>query len=691
MLKNSYFRKINVTMKKILQKTVYSKLRTTYSNHIHPLISSSVRTCCYKNKLEDASLQIKKLENVSNSIDIDEKPVSSLLGDGINFKAARLFNLRQRKKWDNKSKKNIEINASKQNSAVALRFMVNDDFEKEHPGIFDQNDTDPKVIPEDLSHPYSHYDELNTEDKHVPEEMFYANDSDLLQYNSDVDKSSHLNLPSVIPCSGCGSILHCKDESIPGYMPRDKFLLLSEQELCNEICRRCFFLKNYNTAIGVNISPEEYEVVLSEIKYKQALVILMVDLLPCDQRQYLDVVKIALQQSLKDNGIDCGNNIKHIALISAKTGFGVENLINKLQVSRQGKGDVYLVGCTNVGKSTLFNVLLQSDLCKKQASDIIPPATTSVWPGTTLSLLKFPIFRMSEYDRMERNKRLLNQQKEDAAQAHYNLELYRKSQDKSYVTLFGTVQKTAKRNEVQETNLKNEFSLETPPTTKVFNSEDQEFKNNNSDVDYEPMESDNETIDSYESDDVDLSEHEDILDLLTTDELLKVLPKDMVIPRTIQVRSAQTLFVSGLARIDLIMSEKQQILMTIFSSSLLPIHLVDTKEADLFYTQNIGTEFLGAPLGNENRLSTFPALNGKEFSVVGKGNKKSCADIVLSSVGWVSITGDYGVDISLCAYSPDGRGIHLRQPSVLPFAVNLRGHRIKGVPAFKFNFPSIRR
>ncbi|KAG1704402.1 Exocyst complex component 2 [Nymphon striatum] len=33
---------------------------------------------------------------------------------------------------------------------------------------------------------------------------------------------------------------------------------------------------------------------------------------------------------------------------------------------------------------------------------------------------------------------------------------------------------------------------------------------NNSDVDYEPMESDNETIDSYESDDVDLSEHEDV-------------------------------------------------------------------------------------------------------------------------------------------------------------------------------------
>ncbi|KAG1683677.1 Protein O-mannosyl-transferase 2 [Nymphon striatum] len=35
-------------------------------------------------------------------------------------------------------------------------------------------------------------------------------------------------------------------------------------------------------------------------------------------------------------------------------------------------------------------------------------------------------------------------------------------------------------------------------------------QSDNSDVDYEPMESDNETIDSYESDDVDLSEHEDV-------------------------------------------------------------------------------------------------------------------------------------------------------------------------------------
>lgn len=56
-------------------------------------------------------------------------------------------------------------------------------------------------------------------------------------------------------------------------------------------------------------------------------------------------------------------------------------------------GDVYLVGCTNVGKSTLFNALLQSDYCKVKAVDLIQRATTSPWPGTTLNLLKVMIER----------------------------------------------------------------------------------------------------------------------------------------------------------------------------------------------------------------------------------------------------------------------------------------------------------
>ena len=44
-------------------------------------------------------------------------------------------------------------------------------------------------------------------------------------------------------------------------------------------------------------------------------------------------------------------------------------------------GDIYVVGATNAGKSSLFNQLIQSDFCKAVARDFLERATTSVWPG----------------------------------------------------------------------------------------------------------------------------------------------------------------------------------------------------------------------------------------------------------------------------------------------------------------------
>lgn len=45
-------------------------------------------------------------------------------------------------------------------------------------------------------------------------------------------------------------------------------------------------------------------------------------------------------------------------------------------------GDVFLLGSTNSGKSTLFNALLSSDYCKYHVRDVIHRATVSRWPGT---------------------------------------------------------------------------------------------------------------------------------------------------------------------------------------------------------------------------------------------------------------------------------------------------------------------
>ena len=90
-----------------------------------------------------------------------------------------------------------------------------------------------------------------------------------------------------------------------------------------------------------------------------------VDLLPPDaQQDYLSHFRRCLARSLKELEFNKKFNILYSGLISAKTGFGIENLISQIYQKWERRGDVYLVGCTNVGKSSLFNCLLQSDLCK---------------------------------------------------------------------------------------------------------------------------------------------------------------------------------------------------------------------------------------------------------------------------------------------------------------------------------------
>lgn len=42
---------------------------------------------------------------------------------------------------------------------------------------------------------------------------------------------------------------------------------------------------------------------------------------------------------------------------------------------------MYILGCSNAGKSSLFNALLASDFCRIAARDVIQRATSSIWPG----------------------------------------------------------------------------------------------------------------------------------------------------------------------------------------------------------------------------------------------------------------------------------------------------------------------
>jgi len=172
---------------------------------------------------------------------------------------------------------------------------------------------------------------------------------------------------SLVPCGGCGASLHCKDPAIPGYLPSELFHGKKEQKLRLMICQRCHFIKYYNTALEVKVSPDKYTNLLKIIKTKKCAVILMVDLtdfpcsiwpeinsvlnsrtaifvvgnkvdlLPQDSKCFFTHVKKCLSKSVENIGID-KNSIRHVGLISAKTGYGIEELINKLHKIWEYKG-----------------------------------------------------------------------------------------------------------------------------------------------------------------------------------------------------------------------------------------------------------------------------------------------------------------------------------------------------------------
>ena len=70
-------------------------------------------------------------------------------------------------------------------------------------------------------------------------------------------------------------------------------------------------------------------------------------------------------------------------------------------------------GTANVGKSTLFNRLLESDYCKSKASYLLGKATISCWPGTTLNLLRFPIITLNKERAAMRSERLKLERQEE--------------------------------------------------------------------------------------------------------------------------------------------------------------------------------------------------------------------------------------------------------------------------------------
>ncbi|KAF4518498.1 hypothetical protein B566_EDAN009698 [Ephemera danica] len=478
---------------------------------------------------------------------------------------------------------------------------------------------------------------------------------------------------SNIPCGGCGAKLHCQNIDDPGFVPKEVFEGVPDKYLRAQICQRCHFLKHYSTALKVNVSPEDYPQILSRIRKERALVLLVVDLmdfpcpkrpvcvvgnkvdlLPADSKNYLaHITKLLREEVQRTTGI-LDVNLKHVSLVSARTGYGIESLISTLHKKWNYKGDIYLVGCTNVGKSSLFNVLINSDLCKVKAIDFVQRATISRWPGTTLNLLKFPVLRPDAQRMFLRIKRLLADQKQIQAEDKRRKDELLATKKLEHATLKGPVGRT--------------FFLPIEEKLDPFSQRVGYMEHYTPDIGFDPRDPDLREG-KWCFDTPGTVQPDQVLNLLTEDELEFVLPEKIISPETFRLTPGQTL-------------------LTVFASQALPLTVCQTENADELYSQLLGTELLAVPRGDEERLARWPGLQaGPQISLKGLGWKESSADILLSSSGWVAVTSAKDEVCNLQAHTPEARGIYVRRPALLPFAVNRRGPKVRHTPTYRKFIP----
>ncbi len=206
-------------------------------------------------------------------------------------------------------------------------------------------------------------------------------------------------------CIGCGAAIQTTDKEQAGFTPSSA--LEKGLETGQVYCQRCFRLRHYNEISDVNISDDDFIKLLHEVGESDALVVNVIDIfdfngsvIPGLSRFVSgnDVLLVGnkkdiLPKSVKDGKVtqwlterahEVGLRPVDVVLTSAQNKQAIKELMDKIESHRKGR-DVYVVGVTNVGKSTLINAIIQEITGDK---DII---TTSRFPGTTLDKIEIPL------------------------------------------------------------------------------------------------------------------------------------------------------------------------------------------------------------------------------------------------------------------------------------------------------------
>ena len=192
-------------------------------------------------------------------------------------------------------------------------------------------------------------------------------------------------------CLGCGVVLQDQNILKEGYIT----------SLENDICQRCFRMKNYGEYQVVTKSNDEYIEILKSVGKTKDLVLYITDLLNVEKdfSQIREILpnkmilvlnkKDVLPKSVKEQKLIAylkGMNIQveEVIVISCAKNYNIDYLLKRIKYYQTSK-NVYVVGHTNAGKSSLINKLI------KNYSDNVQELTMSPLPSTTLNMVNIEI------------------------------------------------------------------------------------------------------------------------------------------------------------------------------------------------------------------------------------------------------------------------------------------------------------
>ena len=192
-------------------------------------------------------------------------------------------------------------------------------------------------------------------------------------------------------CQGCGVLLQNENILQEGYTTN----------LENDICQRCFRMKNYGEYQVVTKSNEEYLKILKSVSETKDLVLYITDLLNLEKdleeirNMFTNKMILILNKkdvfpkSVKEEKLikylkDKGVHFEEIIVISAIKNYNIDYLLKRIKFHQTSK-NVYVVGHTNAGKSSLINKLIRN------YSDSSQELTMSPLPSTTLNTVKIDI------------------------------------------------------------------------------------------------------------------------------------------------------------------------------------------------------------------------------------------------------------------------------------------------------------